>query len=693
MNLIRRLVYLSATCGLLVTSGCAFTHVVTASILMAPGSAWAWGNNAYGQLGDGGTSSSSKPVPVSMPDGVSFAAIASGGDPEGFSLAVDTSGHAWGWGYNACGELGNGSTANSYTPTPVRTPVGVKLTAISAGGDDGLSSCSGFGLALDTLGRAWAWGHNANGQLGNGSTVDSTIPLAVAMPGGVSFTGVAAGGYVSYGLDRKGKAWAWGSGMLGDLGDGGTGDSVIPVAVSMPTSIAFTHIAAGCCGFALALDKLGNAWAWGDNTSGQLGDGSSTGPQTCSPSNSPCSMVPVAVTMPPSGTFIDIAAGFGRFSLALDRNGNAWSWGANSFGELGVGVSSGPQSCADLPCSTTPVAVMMPSGVAFKKIAGGYGHSLAIDSTGRGWAWGYNADGELGNGTTVGPDQCGGSSCSTIPVSVLMPTGVTFSEISGNGIPADSLALTPQPQPLCALHSLPSIVEAGSTSSSVVDIVRIACRAVFSGNTVTINAAELDNGCHGTLSWEDPASKTTGSRGQFSVTLDANGNAAAALWGGPSCAATTYPLSGTLSVPPFTTAETTFTVRPPKNTKNGITARPNSEVEDSFTSSVATAIQVELPAVQSGRSVSVNSQGLYDRCAGNLNWIGVDGVVLASRAADATVTLDSNGNAFVVAIGGPSCVPGTSTVQGNLVTAPYTTFSNSFNILSPRVFCSPTRCT
>ena len=113
-------------------------------------------------------------------------------------------------------------------------------------------------------------------------------------------------------------------------------------------------------------------------------------------------------------------------SLALDSTGSrAWAWGFNGNGELGDGTTTGPDSCySDHPCSLTPVPVSMPGGVIFTSVSAGNSVSVALDSTGHAWAWGFDSDGELGDGTTTD---------SSIPVAVSMPPGVTFGQITAGG--------------------------------------------------------------------------------------------------------------------------------------------------------------------------------------------------------------------------------------------------------------------
>ena len=170
----------------------------------------------------------------------------------------------------------------------------------------------------------------------------------------------------------------------------------------------------------------------------------------------------------------------------------------------------------------------------------------------------------------------------------------------------------------------------------------------------------------------------------FTVTLDDNGEATAILWGGPSCAAGTSIISAHLDVPPFATVHTTFTVRPPADTKPGVRARPRRQVEDSITSSAATIVYAEFPAVDSEQAITIRSNELNSRCAGNLLWIGPDETLLGTGPR-VTTTLDNNGNAFVVALAGPSCAAGRSSIEASLNIAPFTSYLTSFNILSPRV--------
>lgn len=330
------------------------------------GDAWAWGYNGSGQLGDGTKIDRTSPVAVRMPNGVSFLQVDAGAT---HVLALDASGRAWAWGENVSGQLGNGTTEDALQPTEVEMPSGTTFTHVSAG--------FLYSLALDQDGKAWAWGRNVLGVLGDGTTTDRVVPTAVALPGDVTLTTIAAGSAGSFGLDANGDGWAWGDNIGGALGDSTEIDRPAPTRMAMPAGTSFTAIAAGRV-HALALDSDGRLWGWGINVFGEVGDGTSVERHR-----------PVAVQVPPGARFVAVAAGSDS-SLALDASGRAWGWGANYYGQIGDGSSDG---------RSTPTATDMPDGVTFVGVAAGEELSIAVDGDGGVWTWGYNAYGELGDGT------------------------------------------------------------------------------------------------------------------------------------------------------------------------------------------------------------------------------------------------------------------------------------------------------
>lgn len=349
------------------------------------GHGWAWGSNDLGEIGDGTTVYiRDVPTAVYMPADTVFVGVWGGMD---LSLALDPEGSAWGWGSNGRGKLGGYPGDRSYVPVPVGMPSETRFTALSAG--------IAHGVALDQDGNAWAWGANAHGQIGDTTFgADRPVPTAVAMPSGITFTAIDAGYEHSLALDRNGNAWAWGDDSYGQVGDGTTGSvRAGPTAVVMPQGITFTAVSAGR-NHSLALDQDGNAWAWGDNDYGQLGDTTFHNQR----------LVPTAVAMPPGLRFTAISAG-SSYSLALDANGHAWGWGYNDLGQVGDGT--------DGRIRAAPTATVMPPGVTFASLDAGDAHALAIDRDGRAWGWGFNMEGQVGDGTS--------GTRRLVPVAVQMP--------------------------------------------------------------------------------------------------------------------------------------------------------------------------------------------------------------------------------------------------------------------------------
>jgi alpha-tubulin suppressor-like RCC1 family protein len=188
--------------------------------------AYCWGANEDGQLGNGATTNSSSPVVVA--GALKFSAVSAGGD---HTCGVTTAGVAYCWGFNYYGELGTGSTTTApqqcssfpCSTMPVAVTGGLAFVAVSAGEQH---SCG-----VTTSSQAYCWGFNGFGQLGNGSTTDSSSPVAV---GGFNFQSVSAGlgnHAHSCGLTTGGVAYCWGANYSGQLGNGSTTNSSTPVRV------------------------------------------------------------------------------------------------------------------------------------------------------------------------------------------------------------------------------------------------------------------------------------------------------------------------------------------------------------------------------------------------------------------------------------------------------------------------------
>jgi alpha-tubulin suppressor-like RCC1 family protein len=302
--------------------------------LKSDGTVWAWGDNLYGQLGDGTNAERKTPVKVSgLTDVVDVDA--------GFehNLAVKSDGTVWAWGGNLKGQLGDGTYTESNN-TPVK--VG-DLTDVVA-----VSGSWYHSLALKSDGTVWAWGDNVYGQLGDGTDLDRNTPVEVSGLTGVA--DVEAGGYRSLALKSDGTVWAWGNNWRGQLGDGTNTDRNTPVEVSGLTGVADVEAGGD---HSLALKSDGTVWAWGVNEYGQLGDGTRTNRNT-----------PVNVSALEG--VVNVAGG-DYHSLALKSDGTVWAWGDNHFGQLGDGTRTD---------RNTPVNVSALEGVV--NVAGGHRHSLAV---------------------------------------------------------------------------------------------------------------------------------------------------------------------------------------------------------------------------------------------------------------------------------------------------------------------------
>ncbi|MGI6443569.1 MAG: fibronectin type III domain-containing protein [Candidatus Dojkabacteria bacterium] len=348
--------------------------------------AYCWGYNNRGQLGNGSTTDSNVPAQVSsgaIPSGVTLTSISAGSS---HTCGLGSDGHGYCWGYNYYGQLGDGSTTNSNVPVQVSSgaiPTGVTLVSISAGYNH---TC---GMGSDN--QAYCWGYNYYGQLGNGSTTNSNVPVQVssgAIPSGVTLASISAGGSHTCGMGSDNQAYCWGYNNRGQLGNGSTTDSNVPVQVSsgaIPSGMTLSSISPGdshTCG----LGSDNQAYCWGYNNYGQLGNGSTTN-----------SNVPVQVSsgaIPSGVTLVSISAGYSH-TCGLGDDGKGYCWGYNNYGQLGNGSTTQ---------STVPVQVSsgaIPSGVTLSSISAGGFHTCGLGSDGHGYCWGFNYYGQLGNGSTT----------------------------------------------------------------------------------------------------------------------------------------------------------------------------------------------------------------------------------------------------------------------------------------------------
>ena len=390
--------------------------------ISSDGNAYAWGSNKYGQLTQKPADASMQkaPVRVPLPDGVdssfTYTQVAAG---DSHVLAIGSNGILYSWGRNDHGQLGDGTTTDRYQPQPVKDTSGqpFKAVQVSAGVADS--------AAIDSESRVYTWGSESTGK-GQAPIYSTTRknPAPAADPDNPGQTLRAVQVSLNWSfvmaLDADGNVYTWGyntNGQLGNNTSNSTNYASNPARLPNQ-SFQATQISAGSWN-ALAIDSNGNTWTWGYNGYGQLGDGSTSDkyrPQTVqNPTNTSQSLKAT-----------QISAGVNH-SLAVGQDGNLWAWGLNSNGQLGIGSTVN---------QTKPTLIKDPANKAqaFKAVRSSAGqlHSLAIRQDGNLWAWGGNQYGQLGNNQTA--------TKSTTPLAVAFdPTPLVLTGVEFGGIPGTSL--------------------------------------------------------------------------------------------------------------------------------------------------------------------------------------------------------------------------------------------------------------
>jgi alpha-tubulin suppressor-like RCC1 family protein len=334
------------------------------------GNLYAWGLNTNGQLGDASVIPKSSPVAVL--GGLKFIRSHGATGAAMSQYGIISSGAAYSWGINTNGQLGVGDVLPRSSPVAVLG--GFRFSAIYPK--------NASVIALSSNNTPLAWGVNTNGQLGDGSVVHKSSPVAVL--GGLKFvklihTSGANTQSAVIGVTRAGVAYAWGMNTNGNLGTGDVASKSSPVAVL--GGITFSDVLGGAVSsryFNVGLTTAGEAYSWGANTSGQLGLGDVV------PRSSPVAVLGGL-------TFKQLVACEKSESvIGVTSAGVAYAWGDNSSGQLGVG---------DVNARSSPVAVL--GGLTFSKLIAFRSVSMGLTSDGTLYAWGLNANGQLGVGDTT----------------------------------------------------------------------------------------------------------------------------------------------------------------------------------------------------------------------------------------------------------------------------------------------------
>jgi len=318
-------------------------------------SAWAWGCNLCGMLGNNTTVSTSSPV--SVVGGFSdWSQVRAGGA----SAGLRSNGTIWSWGANNSGSLGDNTSTIRSSPVSV------------VGGFSDWCHLGDYApIASRSNGTAWAWGLNSGGQLGDNTIVAKSSPVSV-VGGFTDWCRVDRASQHSLAVRTGGSAWAWGCNGYGRLGDNTTTNRSSPVSVVGGFS-DWCQLS-GAQSHSVGVRTNGTAWAWGYNASGQLGD------TTFTNRSSPVSVV---------GAFTNwCQVSTGAFtSFGLRANGSIWAWGRNTNGMIGDNTTTSKNSPVSVVGGFTDWCQVFCSG--------------AVRTNGSLWRWGSNAQGQLGDGTTT----------------------------------------------------------------------------------------------------------------------------------------------------------------------------------------------------------------------------------------------------------------------------------------------------
>jgi alpha-tubulin suppressor-like RCC1 family protein len=334
-----------------------------------------WGDNTSGQLGNNTSTARSTPV-TTFAGGTDWKQVSGG---YRYTAAIKTDGTLWTWGRNTSGQLGNNTIINRFTPVTT-----------FAGGTNWKQVSGGYGhtAAIKTDGTLWTWGANTSGELGRNPDTSSRLTPVTTFAGGTNWADTATtdpaelytlscGGRHTAAIKTDGTLWTWGLNGYGQLGDNTSNAARSTPVTTFAGGTNWKQVSGGGRHTA-AIKADGTLWTWGLNASGQLGNNTSTARST-------------PVTTRVGGTDWKQVAGGRSHTAAIKTDGTLWTWGLNSYGQLGINTST---------ARSVPVTTFA-GGTNWKQVSGGYRNTAAIKTDGTLWTWGFNYYGAIGDNTSA----------------------------------------------------------------------------------------------------------------------------------------------------------------------------------------------------------------------------------------------------------------------------------------------------